>query len=500
MGQVLTMGEENLNILILDDDEELGELLKDFLQKTTACHVTCVTHESDFWDQVSAQNFDTLFLDYKLPGTTGLDILAQMKNTGVDIPTVMMTGEGSEHIAAKAIQSGALDYLVKGQYSFSILPPLIQKAVRHRETQLAMQRYLNQIRYQATLLDNMRDAVVVWGLDNRITYWNAAAEQLFGVTADDRLNRSVTEVFFFHFDPQIEIPTLREGEKTQVEHRFHKPGGDWVWINLVITGLFDKSKTSEPIGMMIVARDITDRKKAEEQLHAAQAHLAQSARLASIGELAAGVAHQISNPLTTIIAEAQILAQQLGRDNSGRESVDAIVQAGWRAQEVINELMKFSQPAQIDFSPTSVNETIQAALLLAGAHIEAAGVTLVTDLQPDLLEVVANSRQLTDLWVNLLLLARSSFEFRGNHTIKIQTRNSDERSIMVLVTDDGSPIRPEDYDTIFEPQLIPTGSGRGTGMELSLCREIVRQNKGNIFITGNDKETTFHVSFQGKGA
>src|SRR5512133_1782581 len=119
-----------------------------------------------------------------------------MGQAGYSVPTVMMTGEGNEAIAARAIQSGALDYLVKGSYSFTSLPPLIQKAVRLREMQSAMQQYLEQIRYQAMLLDNMRDAVVVWDLEGKINYWNTAAEQLYGASSADRMDQPVAEVYF----------------------------------------------------------------------------------------------------------------------------------------------------------------------------------------------------------------------------------------------------------------------------------------------------------------
>ena len=109
------MNEANYQVIILDDDQKLGELLQDYLQNTGICNVTYVNEESDFWQCLTQQSFDIIFLDYKLPDTNGLEILARMGQAGLSIPTVMMTGEGSEHIAARAIQSGALDYLVKGQ-------------------------------------------------------------------------------------------------------------------------------------------------------------------------------------------------------------------------------------------------------------------------------------------------------------------------------------------------------------------------------------------------
>jgi len=753
------MSDDKYRVIILDDDYELGELLKEYLQNTRKCLVTYVSSEPDFWECIAKEPFDILFLDYKLPNTTGLDILARMGQVGVNIPTVMMTGEGSENIAARAIQSGALDYLVKGEYSFSVLPSLIHKAVRLREMQRAMQQYLEQIRYQAMLLDNMRDAVVVWGLDGTITYWNAAAEQLFQAASADRLGRRVGDVYFPCFDPPVYLPDLKDVGNYQIEHRFLLPNDEKTWISAHITTLYSEGIRNTPIGYMNVARDITprkqeqealvmsqhfvkrildtspniiyildlhrsrirymnsefrvilghpvedftnstfefflshvhsedhsnlaqhlhalqsikegevleieyrfrsarndwrwlkgretlfsrgengrpaeiigvmqdvteskladeklqksearyraivedhqtemicrflpdttltfvneaycryydwerdtlvgssflepviedersviieklsevnasapvtsfeqrvrlaggkirwqewvsraicdqnnqfiefqavgrditDRKMMEEKLQTAQNHLAQAARLSSIGELASGVAHQISNPMTTIIGEAQLLSQQLNRDHPGRESADAIIQAGWRAQEVINELMKFSEPAHTPPEPVSINETIEKALLLAGAHIQASGIQLTVDLKPGLPPIKGNPRQLTDLWVNLLLLARSSFVQGDNHNIHILTREIDRGNIFVKVTDNGIPIPEEQYDKIFEPQLIPTGSGRGTGMELSLCREIVRQNRGQISISGNGKETSFSILFAAEG-
>lgn len=621
------MSDEKYHVLILDDDYAVGELLSEYLQNT-GCAVTYVTSEPDFWESLSTRTFDILFLDYKLQNTTGLDILGRMGQAGVNIPTVMMTGEGNENIAARAIQSGALDYLVKGEYSLSVLPSLIQKAVRLREMQKAMQRYLEQIRYQAMLLDNMRDAVVVWGLDGRITYWNAAAEQLYGVPASEQFGRPVCEVYFPAFDPPISQLDLNEAGSLQIEHRFQKPSGERIWISAHITTLYGESDPAKPVGYMNVARDITDSKLAEEklmksearyraivdehqtemicrflpdhtltfvneaycryylkerselvgasfldpvldeekeavrarlaalsdsapvttyeqrvrlaggetrwqewvsraifdvrgeflefqaigrditerkqmeaQLQSAQYHLAQAARLSSIGELASGVAHQISNPLTTIIADAQILSHQLGKHHPGQESARAIIEAGWRAQRVINELMKFAQPSQVTQEPVSVNETIEKALLLASAHIQAYGIQLQAILHPDLPPIRANTRQLTDLWVTLLLLARSAFHEHEGEGQRIQVISGFQypNKIVVEVRDNGTPIPAEQYDTIFEPQLIPTGSGRGTGMELSLCREIVRQNHGQIHISGNSSETVFRILFSTEG-
>jgi PAS domain S-box-containing protein len=491
-------------ILIFDDDVELGQLLKEYLLNTGQCEVIAITELEHFWSSTQHDQFDILFLDYKMPQTNGLEVLQEMGKRGISIPTVMMTGEGNENIAAKAIQSGALDYLVKGEYSFNVLPQLVQKAVRLREMQAAMQQYLDQIRYQAAVLDNMRDAVVVWDLEGRITYWNPAAEQLYGWTAAQRLGMLVTEVYFPFFDPAFDLAALAHEGKVQPEHVYQHPDGALIWVSNQVNPLTKESNQQasnpfQPFGFVDVGRDITRRKEMEDQLQAAQNHLTQAARLASIGELASGVAHQISNPLTTIIGDAQILLHQLGSKHSGRESAEAILKAGWRAQHVINELMQFSQPSHNLHEPVSVNTTIENALLLTNAYIQAIGVKLNIELAPDLPEITANPRQLSDLWVNLLLLARSAVNDGVRHTIRVRSRKIKDSLVVVDVTDDGKPIPREQYATIFEPQLVPSGSGRGTGLELSICREIVRQNHGKISLSGSGNETIFRVTFSSEG-
>ena len=133
--------------------------------------------------------------------------------------------------------------------------------------------------------------------------------------------------------------------------------------------------------------------------------------------------------------------------------------------------------------------------VLASAHLQASGFKLAADLAPDIPTIMGNPRQLTDLWVSLLLLARSASEDGQHHVVRIRTRKTNASHVQVDVSDDGKPIPREQFDKIFEPQLIPTGAGRGTGMELSICREIVRQNRGEISILGNGSETTFRIVF-----
>jgi signal transduction histidine kinase len=244
-----------------------------------------------------------------------------------------------------------------------------------------------------------------------------------------------------------------------------------------------------------VVHDIADRKQMEHQYQANQLQLTQAARLATIGEMASGIAHQIYNPLTTIIADAQLLLHELPQDHTGRESAEAIEQAGWRLQSVVQRLLEFSRPATSNLEILAVNQTIEGAISLVGAHIEAAGVEIETRLETDLPMIQGNVRQLEDLWVNLLLLARDAAHAERAKKIRIRTKRADNNSLLVQVCDNGRPIPAHQIASIFEPDFTGLADGRGTGLELSICREIVRQHNGQIMATSlPEGETIISVS------
>jgi PAS domain S-box-containing protein len=337
---------------------------------------------------------------------------------------------------------------------------------------------LEQIRYQALLLNNVHDAVVVWDLDGRITFWNRAAEALFGWEAGTWLGQRAADCYLTIFTPPLELPELAAGEPVTVERRGRRRSGEEFWVDSSLTALEDA--VGRVIGVMDISRDVTARKRLEEQVRAAQAQLTQAVRLSAIGELASGVAHQISNPLTTIIAETQLLRREVPADSPIRESLEAIERGGWRAQEAVQRLLDFSRPASTERELLSVNRTIAHAVALVGGLIETIGVRLEVDLPEGLPEVPANARQLEDLWVNLLLLARDGTDDGQPHTVSVRSSLDGAEQVQVVVADDGRPIPAAQLPTVFEPDFTGPPAGRGTGLELSICREIVRQHAGVI--------------------
>jgi PAS domain S-box-containing protein len=600
-------GLSNYRVLIVDDDYAHAEMVREFLTISGLGSVAYAENVRRLWELLKESDYDIVLLDYKLPDGNGLDVLTQMHERALNIPVVMVTGQGNERIAVQAIQRGAADYLIKSGDYLITLPSLIRKTVNAAQLQLSVQRSLEQIRYQAMLLNHVRDAVVVWDMAGTITYWNPAAEALFGWSAETRLGQPVAEIYLKTFTPPIAPPTGKETPGLHVVRKFvnregrtiyvssqvtalsdaqaaerligfmdvshditarveaeqalrasearyraivedyqtelisrFKPNGTLTFVNEVFCRYFEKAR-DELLGMNFlffvpesdrekviqhllafkperpvaslehqvrlpdqgmrwlmrtdraifgkdgrvlefqsVGRDITLRKQLESQLQAIQAHLIQAARMATIGEVASGVAHQIYNPLTTIIADAQILLRQLPADQRERESAEAIEQAGWRLQRVVQQLMEFSRPASETLVSLSVNDTIQQALSLVTMQIEAAGIRLEVTLSEEPLMVHGSEGQLENLWINLILLARDACLSDQGHTIWVSSHREADGRATVEIRDDGKPIPAGQLGSIFEPDFAGQAGGRGTGMELSVCREIVRQHGGQI--------------------
>lgn len=495
------------HLLVVDDDQEQAGLISDYLGLSGPFDVELAFDTHSLWERVAARPYDAILLDYHLGDGNGLDILNELPRRGYQIPVVMVTGQGDERVATQAIQRGAVDYLVKdGSCDFlKKLPALVHKTIQYRQLKLAVEQSLEKIRYQAFLLNNVQDAIVVWDLEGKITFWNFAAQSLFGWSAEERIGEKVETCYFPIFDPPIGLPTVEPRQSTfqaqEVERQCVNNQNENIWINSCTTALYDKNKPegyphSGVTGYMNISRDITRRKHMEKQMQAAQAKLAQTARLAAIGELASGVAHQISNPLTTIIADAQILLNTLPDVHPGRESAKAIEKAGWRTQQVVQRLMEFARPTADTLETLCLNQTIENALMLVGAAISSAGVSLDVDLSQPSPDIIGNARQLEDLWVNLLLLARDATADGEKHTISIHTWSGKAGMVMVEIHDDGKTIPPHQVEKIFEPNFVGPVGGRGTGMELSICQEIVRQHRGHIEAhSESGKGTTFRVQF-----
>jgi len=480
---------DSYSVLVVEDDREHAELISEMLRISGPFHTTTVTCLSELWLKLREEQPDVMLLDYRLPDGTGLQALEEIARQSLNMPVIMITAQGDQRTAYQAVQLGAADYLVKDSSELIALPALVRKIMRDYELQRSLNRSLEQIRYQALLLNNVRDAVVVWNLDGKITYVNPAAQALFGWSRESLLAMPA-ESYMRGFTPPVRIPIGEGTGGLRVERTLASQGGKATWVSSHVYALRDQNSNGRLMGYMDVCRDITERKQMEAQVRNAQTQLMQAARLAAIGELASGVAHHINNPLTTVIAESQILLQSLPDDHPNRDSASAIEQAGWRVQKAVQQLLDFSQPPSNTLEVLNVNDTIWSAVNLVGDPIRSQNAELKVELADSLPYLRGNTHQLVDLWVNMLMLARGSASNGHLHAITIRTCAPTSCSIQVEISDNGEPIPPAEMDTLFDPSFLKELGGRGTGIELAICQEIVRQYRGQITAESNSNDVT----------
>lgn len=278
--------------------------------------------------------------------------------------------------------------------------------------------------------------------------------------------------------------TLQSGEITRRMMRLDtvKSGS----IDLEIS-TFPIWATGEEIEQaFLFEEDVTERQNL-------QASLAQSEKLAAVGQLAASVAHEINNPLTTILANAQLLQRMLpAEEDEFQEMVELIIQASDRASQAVRDLLDFSRREHYQLSPTDLNETIRRTVSLLDHDLNSNSISLKFDPDPDLQLVNASQDHLQGVWLNLLINAIDAIS-PGPGEIEIRTEDVANHA-QVTITDSGQGISPEHIAHIFEPFYTTKGPGQGTGLGLSICHQIITRHGGEITVSSRVGEgTTFTV-------
>jgi len=211
-----------------------------------------------------------------------------------------------------------------------------------------------------------------------------------------------------------------------------------------------------------------------------EANLIQSEKMASIGQLAANVAHEINNPLAAIIANAQLLMRDLsGADESIVESLKLIETAGDRAAKIVSNLLESARREKhYEFDRISLNETILDAISLLRYEINKRAVSVKLNLAKDLPDIFANKNQLKGVWINLINNALGAIESKRGR-ISILTRY-ENKEFKIVFSDNGKGILPEHQEHVFEPFFTTKEAGKGTGLGLSVSLQAVKEHHGNI--------------------
>ncbi len=340
--------------------------------------------------------------------------------------------------------------------------------------------------YNENILESLDSGIVVLDLDGRVVRWNRAMEGLYGRARAEVLGQPLDAVF-----PEAFLEALRGslvlGGHDQIAnvYKLHLPAADGrsQMVNLAVAPF--QAAPGERCGTILILDDITARIRLEEQLQHAE-------KMASVGLLAAGVAHEVNTPLAGISSYTQLLRGQLEENDPRQQVLEKIEKQSFRAAKIINGLLNFSRSSGTEFEQVDVNKVLADVLALVEHQLDGSRIRVRRELAESLPPVRGNENRIQQVFFNLILNARDAMPSGGWLTLRT---HADEETVVVEVGDTGHGIRREHIRRIYDPFFTTKGIGKGTGLGLSVSYGIVQEHGGAIFVESDPGQgTTFQVA------
>src|SRR5881394_531480 len=348
--------------------------------------------------------------------------------------------------------------------------------------------------YNETLLENLTSGVIAAGTDEQITVFNNEAGEISGLNPHEMLECSLSALPLDLAEPLI--TTLRTGESQYNREIALRVGAGDVIIR-ASTSIFH-GQDQEVLGALMVLTDITAIKRLELQIR-------RSDRLASLGTLSAGMAHEIKNPLVSLKTFAQLLPERY-QDSDFRDTFSNLIGHEIdRIDSLVNQLLRFARPAKPILKPMHVHSVLEKSLQLVGHRLYQKEIKLTRSWQADVDTIHADADQLEQVFLNFFLNAMDAMKRGGELSVgteihaasewvaAISGTNGDSHEILrVSIRDDGEGIRKEDVAHVFDPFF--TTKDYGTGLGLSVVHGIIQEHGGQIEVESELKKgTAFHI-------
>ncbi|MEW8691254.1 MAG: PhnD/SsuA/transferrin family substrate-binding protein [Candidatus Thiodiazotropha endolucinida] len=359
----------------------------------------------------------------------------------------------------------------------------LNQAIKKAKDRLEMQHEL--------ILDSVADGIYGVDLHGRSTFFNRAAERITGWKAVDVIGRNQHEILHHtHADGSPhkaeECPvyqTFRENQARYVsDDIFWRKDGNSFPVEYSSTPIWDDS--GKTVGSVVVFRDTTRRKRAEEEARQHQIELARAGRLSTLGEMASGIAHELNQPLTAISTNAQASIRILESDSSNVDVcvdvMERIASQADRAGEIIRQLRRLVRKEPLERTEGDVNDLVNAVAVLIWPDIRRESVRLELDLEESLPSIPLQPIQIEQVILNLARNAIESLSEKrsGERQLYIGTQNKGYKSIAVIVRDNGPGVNPELANTLFDPFV--TGKPQGMGLGLSISYGIIEAHGGKL--------------------
>jgi signal transduction histidine kinase/CheY-like chemotaxis protein len=492
-----------LRILLLEDNTHDAELIQELLEADHfVCEVTRVQTRAEFVAGLENVGINLILADYKLPSFDGLSALKLALDAHADLPFIFVSGSLGEEVAIEAVKIGATDYVVKSR--LSRLVPSVQRALREAgeraERKKAEEAFRRSEMYLAEAQRLSHTGSFGWNVSSGELFWS---EETFRIFEYDRAAKPTLELTLQRVYPddrplvqQIIDRASKDGKDYAHEYRLQMPSESIKYLHVVAHAERDKSGELEFIGAVM---DVTAGKRAEEALHKAQAELAHVTRITTLGELTTSIAHEVSQPLAGVVANAEACLGWLDREtpnlDEARRSLEWIIKDSNRAGEVTRRVRALATKTDAQKAPLDVNHAVNEAIVFVRRELLSHQVSVRMELSRALPVVLADRTQLQQVIINLVINAIEAMQPVTDRLreLVIQSHQVEAHQVQVTMKDCGVGISAESADRLFNAFFTTKSSGMGMG--LSICRSIIAAHGGRLWAEPNlPHGATFHFT------
>jgi len=481
-----------LSVLILEDRSADAALMLHELRRAGFDPAwQRVETDADYLAQLHA-DLDVILADYSLPQFDALRALRLLQERGLDIPFIIVSGTIGEELAVSAMKEGAADYLLKDR--LARMGQVVAQALEQKQLREAKRQA--EERYRA-IFDNTVEGIFQITSNGRFITANRALARMLGYESPDALLTSLTDIERqLLIDPEHRAEFKRllaeHGSVQNFETQICRKDGSAMWIALNARVVYGTSGTLLYYEGTVEA--ITVRKQAEEALRlkseevtVMSQQLWQAAKLATVGELAASIAHELNNPLATVSLRVESLLAQVPKHDPKRRALEVIDQEVERMGHLVANLLQFSRRNQPQISTVNVREEIIHTLDLIAHHLRNRRIRVVREFAPDVPMMHADRELLRQLFLNLLTNASDAMPQDGTLTVRAAAGvlESGAPGVVMEFIDTGVGIAPADLPKVLEPFFTTKPEGQGTGLGLSICRRIVQGHHGTFNIVSD---------------
>jgi len=347
------------------------------------------------------------------------------------------------------------------------------------------------------LIESSVDGIIAADMKGNIVIFNKGAEALTGYRAEEVIGKiHITQIY----PPGIAKEVMRRlrspdyggvGKLLPSQFNVMNKFGEEVPIQLSASLIYDAE--GKEIASVGIFTDLRPRLAMEKKLQETHLQLVSSEKMASLGKLAAGIAHEINNPLAGILIYSSLLMEDLPPDDPKRADLERIVQEASRCKEIVKSLLEFARQTEPKKEPTDINRAINDGLFFLVNQALFHNIEIIKRLDPNLPYVYGNAGQLKQVFMNIIVNAAEAMH--GSGTLTITTSVSPDRNtVLIEFTDTGEGIPEENLTRIFEPFFTTKDVGKGTGLGLATSYGIIEEHGGRISVKSKVGEgTTFTI-------